>query len=173
MNYLTSTAKLSADGAYRYMLLRRWRADGTPPVIFAMLNPSTADGQTDDPTIRRCVRFANRWGHGGLIVINLYALRTSDPHHLRNHPDAVGPDNDKCLATHLWWADHHDAPLVVAWGIGADPTRVERFLAMPGAERAQCLGVTADGSPRHPLYMRADTELRPWTPAKPTERITS
>lgn len=86
-------AVLSPCGRYRYELTRRW-APG-PLVGWVMLNPSRADAHTDDPTVRRCVGFAHRWGYGGLIIRNLYALRATDPAALADHLDPVGPDTTR------------------------------------------------------------------------------
>jgi hypothetical protein len=157
-------AKISDDGRYRYALLRRW-GDG-PAATFILLNPSTADAEHDDPTIRRCVRFARTWGYAALHVVNLYALRATDPAELLTADDPVGPDNDGYLTRHAWRSRMAQAPLVAGWGVGADPGRVRQVLAYPPMCDLRCLGYTADGSPRHPLYMRADSPLLPW-PAGP------
>ena len=83
---------------YRYLLTRRW---GTvPAMVWIMLNPSTADAFAEDPTIRRCLIFAHREGCGGLTVVNLFALRSTDPKALTRHPDPVGPANDTFIRGH-------------------------------------------------------------------------
>jgi hypothetical protein len=161
----SATAVLSADRAYRYRLERRWGE--SPLVTWIMLNPSTADAFTDDSTIRRCTAFANAWGFGGLIVVNLFALRATDPRELRAHGiDAIGPGNDEFIrkAISPW-------PVVVAaWGAGGTlhgrGAQVTRNLAADGIDM-NCLGVTKDGQPKHPLYLRADTELMPFPTCAP------
>lgn len=70
-------ADISDCGRYRWRLSRRW--DDGPQACFVMLNPSTADGLDDDPTVRRCVRFARGWGYGELVVVNLFPYRATDP----------------------------------------------------------------------------------------------
>jgi hypothetical protein len=157
-----ATARLSDDGVYRYDLTRTWgNLDG--PATFIMLNPSTADAAADDPTIRRCIGFARSWGCDGLRVVNLYALRSTDPRSLWTHPDPVGPDNDTAIADAASAAAYDDLPLVAAWGTHARPDRVERVLALPYVrDRLQCLGVTNAGAPRHPLYLPASQPLLPW-----------
>lgn len=155
-------AVLSDDGRYRYLLSRRW--DSGPAVVFVMLNPSTADATLDDPTIRRCIGFARGWGYPALAVVNLYALRSTDPRGLWTDPDPVGPDNDMWLQREFVIADHIGSPVVAAWGAHARPDRVQHVMSLPGAERMQCLGRTKDGAPRHPLYMAADSPLIPWQP---------
>src|SRR5712664_2208515 len=89
---IVRSAGFSCCGLYRYWLRRHWDAE-LPPVCFVMLNPSTADAERDDPTIRRCCGFSRRWGYGGIVVVNLYAFRTSDPCCLRNAVHPVGPEN--------------------------------------------------------------------------------
>jgi hypothetical protein len=71
-------ALLSEDGRYRYRLWRLWD-DLAPVMVWVMLNPSTADADLDDPTIRKCIGFAKANRHGGIIVVNLFAWRATDP----------------------------------------------------------------------------------------------
>lgn len=153
-------AEISEDGRYRYVLGRQW--GGGPLVTFVMLNPSTADAERDDPTIRRCMGFARSWGAGAMHAVNLYALRSPDPRALWFHEDPVGPDNDRHLAQHAHLARRDSAPLVAAWGAHARPDRVAAVLAIAGMDRLSCLGVTKDGAPRHPLYLPATATLYPW-----------
>jgi hypothetical protein len=157
-----STATFSPDRVYRYTLTRRW-ADG-PLTMFVMLNPSTADALVDDPTIRRCVGFARAWGSAGLLVVNAFALRATNPAALLDHPDPVGPDNDLLIGTAL--ATHLIDRVVAAWGtyrILPTPERVTqlRALLQPVNLPLLCLGVTRQGHPRHPLYLPATTPLTP------------
>lgn len=156
-------------GAYRYTLRREaplWLVPReADPWLFVMLNPSTADDSTDDPTIRRCVGFA--FGHENVPrfdVVNLFALRATDPRELATAPDPVGPENDATLLE----AMRRRAFIVCAWG--AHPMarrRVPRFLQLhreAGSRPIWCLGTTADGSPRHPLYLPSSARPVPWTP---------
>jgi len=162
-------ARLSPDGRYRYWLRRRWAGrDGVGVryrlVTFVMLNPSTADAELDDPTIRRCQSFARSWGYDGIMVVNLYALRSTDPKGLWLDGDPVGPRNDSHLRIAAFFAQYDDTPIVAAWGANARPERVAEVLAIPHMDRLTCLGVTKDGSPRHPLYVRGDTPTTAWPP---------
>jgi hypothetical protein len=144
---------------YRYLLEHRW-ADG-PAMVFVMLNPSTADANADDPTIRRAVGFARRERCGALVVVNLFALRTTDPSVLSAHPDPVGPDNDWVLRDTV----RCGAPVVAAWGAhGALLGRAAAVARLLEPCRPLCLGLTASGHPRHPLYLPATAPLAPFTP---------
>lgn len=148
-------ATFDGTGAYRYHLWREWDAS-LPPVTFVMLNPSTADAEGDDPTIRRCTGFARSWGYGRLHVVNLFAYRATSPRDLFSVADPVGRDNEA-------WVRRASAAtgVVVGWGNHGrrmDPGTL-RDLA---PARAWCLGVTAMGQPRHPLYVAATRLPRPF-----------
>lgn len=155
-------AHISECGQYRYLLTRNISIIGEAgQTVFVMLNPSTADAVQDDPTIRRCLSYAESWGSSGLIVANLYALRSTDPKELWKHPDPVGPANDGCLADLA--LRHRD--IVCAWGANAKPDRVRAFVDLMKRVGGElwCLGMTKAGAPRHPLYLRRDAELMPWS----------
>jgi hypothetical protein len=158
-------AIISDDGLYRYQLTRVWRRGAILP--FIMLNPSTADGTEDDPTIRRCRGFARDMGYAGLTVLNLYAYRATKPRDLflamAKDVDVVGPENDECLAWLLESAADTKVPVIAAWGAHAAPLRVLELRTMPHAtEVLRALGTTADGSPRHPLYLPASARPTRW-----------
>lgn len=163
-----SAAVLSADGLYRYRLTRTldtYRDQAS--VLFVMLNPSTADATTDDPTIRRCVGFAHRDGFARLEVVNLHAYRATRPRDLHDAAaagiDPHGPHNDRHLIDAA--SRHTGGPhrIVVAWGAQARPAAVDRFtnLLNPNV-KLWCLGTTKTGQPRHPLMLRTDTPFEPW-----------
>lgn len=159
---MVSDAHISECGQYRYLLTRDISMIGEAgKAVFVMLNPSTADATEDDPTIRRCRGFAESWGCSGLVVANLYALRSTDPRQLWKHDDPVGPENDGILRG----LAHKHTDIVCAWGANAKPDRVRRFHDFMVSYGAQlfCLGTTKAGAPRHPLYLRRDSELVPWS----------
>jgi hypothetical protein len=139
---------------YRYALWRRWdESRRYLPIV--MLNPSTADASKDDPTIRRCVGFAKRDGFGGVIVVNLFAWRATDPKALPAGLEAVGPLNESALAAVTKGRD-----VLCAWGAHAE----QRATFVRGAlesrdSRLLCLGKTASGAPRHPLYVKGDQPM--------------
>ena len=147
----------------RYLLWRRWDW-GAQNVNFVMLNPSTADETVDDPTIRRCCGFAKDWGYGGVVVTNLFAWRATKPADVvaacNAGIDVTGDLNDLCIPI---IADACGA-IVCAWG--AKPWARERaeqvvkLLRKPN-RTLWCLGLTRDGSPRHPLYVTATSPLYP------------
>lgn len=158
------SAVISSCGQYRYRLGRDPHDLYTTrgPALFIMLNPSIADAALDDPTIRRCRGFAKAWDCTGIIVANLYALRATNPADLWKHADPVGPDNDMHLAALI---REHDT-IVCAWGVNAKPERVAQVRKMfHQNSRPMCLGMTKDGAPRHPLYVRGDQPLIEWSAA--------
>lgn len=147
-------ASFSDCGTYRYELIRTWGSDERPHLTVVMLNPSTADERVDDPTVRRVIRFAQAWGFDGCRVLNVFALRSTDPKALARHQDPVGPLNDSTIGFHLQFARRQRETVLAAWG--ADPAargRAASVLGLVPGVRWVCLGVTKDGSPRHPLYV--------------------
>lgn len=153
-------AWISDCGQYRYTLTRRW--DHGPMAWWVMLNPSTADAMLDDPTIRRCASFSRREGAGAMTVVNLYALRATDPADLARHREPRGEGNLDLLVGVSYKAREGEL-VVVAWG--AHPMaekgsgNVNKMFAAAGAK---CLGRTKAGHPRHPLYVKGDQPLVPW-----------
>lgn len=160
----TDGAFITPDGRYRYFLRRQLGDDpGAQAMVFVMLNPSTADATTDDPTIRRCRSFAEREGYGALEVVNLYAWRAADPLELRKVAEPVGPDNDR----HILAACTRAGVVVAAWGALYWTDQVGRIrqvvrLLKDRDVQLQCLDYTSAHWPRHPLFMRADASLKPW-----------
>lgn len=149
------SATFSECRRYRYRLSRVWDPD-LELAAWVMLNPSVADHLTDDPTIRRCVSFARRWGCGGIVVCNLYSLIATDPKVMLADPDPIGPETGKHLAFAL-----SNRFVVAAWGSNADPFRAASFVQMAkeSGVSVHCLGKNADGSPRHPLYIPSQKAL--------------
>lgn len=152
-------AYVSPCRTYRYRLRRWWNQNPEQWALWIMLNPSTADAAQDDPTIRRCISFTKDWGLDGLMVGNLYALRSSDPSALENHPSPIGPEN----GFHLREMAKAAAIVICGWGVVGSVNKVGQIhvarllheLEMP----AHCLGTTKAGHPRHPLYVKSGTSL--------------
>lgn len=187
-SYVSAGAKISPCGTYRYHLWREWRLYPEPaqwdmwtdetgrPVldgagaqlgepkacVFIMLNPSTADGEQDDPTIRRCVGFARAWGFDRLDVLNLFAYRATAPSELLALNDVdqpVGVGNSDAFEQVLF-RGNPVGRIVCAWGAhGGHLGQDETALGWIGDRKAYALGLTKDGHPRHPLYVPAAAQL--------------
>lgn len=156
-----STAVISDCGAYRFSLGRTLSETG-PTACFIMLNPSTADAAKNDPTIRKCIGFATRWGCSSLLAVNLFAIRSTDPMGIRRSGDPIGPDNDSWIVSSVKQAQSTSGPVVAAWGNhggvhGRGPA-VARMLIDAGVD-LRCLGTTRDGHPLHPLHLAYATQL--------------
>lgn len=147
---------------YRTIL---WRIHdpAIPPLVFLMLNPSTADASNDDPTIRRCRGFAQREGAGGIVVINLSPFRATDPKDLNatrmvTDVDFMiprGPQEDAFKT-----AAATNGRLVCAWGANYQPwMKWSIGLAQMTFGHAYCLGLTKSGHPRHPLMLPSSAPL--------------
>ena len=153
---MEKSAILSADRKYRYVLTRIWD-EAKPTVVFIGLNPSTADEEVDDETIRKCIGYAKRWGYGKLIMVNLFAFRSTDPSMLKRVEDPVGPDNgsyiQKCVS---------ESNLVIAcWGNHGKLLNRDKVL-MGSLPNLVCLKRNKNGTPRHPLYLSKDITPMPY-----------
>lgn len=144
------------EGDHRFALFRSW-ADVPSWCMFVMLNPSIADHEQDDPTVRKCMGFARRWGCTGVVIVNLYTYRTPSPKALKaagypNHPDAD---------VNLLWALQTTPSIVVcAWGRHGQRGRAREVMKLLEGQghRAAALRINKDGSPQHPLYVPYDVE---------------
>lgn len=153
---IESGAHFSPDRLYRYSLHRIWDSN-TKPAMFIGLNPSTADERLNDPTVRRCLRFAKDWGYGGLIMTNAFGLRATSPKVLLSAKDPVGPENNACLLRLA-----NEAGIVIAaWGnhggILNRSLTIKKLLP-----HLNHLGLTGVGQPKHPLYLAAASKPQPW-----------
>ncbi|MGW2827213.1 DUF1643 domain-containing protein [Streptomyces sp. NPDC001443] len=156
-------AVISDCGQYRYLLVRQWQNTG-PTAVFVLLNPSTADGVSDDATSRHCIRYARSWGCGSLLIVNLYGWRATKPLELRTVADPVGPENDAFLYAAAATAEDSGGPLVGGWGTHARPDRIAAVLALPHMRRLGALEVTRLGQPHHPLRLSKNRRPVRWTP---------
>ncbi len=161
-DFAPASALVSPCGRYRYLLTRAWapRQPARGHVLWIMLNPSIADAEIDDPTIRRCIGFSKAWGFPSLEVVNLFAWRATDPCELRDRwRDLVGPENDDHIRSAF---DRAPRLVIAAWGnhgkIRNRALAVEG-LAYTAQQRLDCLGKTGSGAPRHPLYVGASNAL--------------
>lgn len=180
--YIARGARISSCGLYRYLLWREWRGAHDPknwrwlgakdgagqemgdpkPVLFVMLNPSTADGHNDDATIRRCVGFAKAWKYERLEVVNLFAYRATKPRDVlarqNRHEEIIGFDNSTLIAQ----AAREAGLIICAWGSNVeslDPMHDHANTVRGWLDPKQqfALGFTKDGHPRHPLYAPANS----------------
>lgn len=160
-------AVFDRTGSYRYLLWRNLGESSVgaqnagPPtesgvLLLVMLNPNKADENHNDPTIRRCIGFARSWGFNRLEVVNLFAICAEKPRMLRDFKKPIGFHNDEIILERASLA----SATVVAWGIhGAILGRDADVLSkLKSFGPLKCFGITKDGMPRHPLYVRGDIE---------------
>lgn len=151
-------ADFSPDRVYRYTLWRRWGGEANKTYVqFIGLNPSTADETQDDPTVRRCIAFAQKWGYGGMCMTNLFAFRATDPNVMKKADDPIGAENDNWLT----WIAHGAGKTIACWGVhGTHNNRASAIKLM--LPELYCLGLTKEGQPRHPLYLKKETDPMPY-----------
>jgi hypothetical protein len=163
------TADFSQDRQYRYTLRIRWNEGDL--IQFIGLNPSTADENQDDATIRVCKAFARRWGAGGIVMTNLFAFMSTYPKVMFQHPNPIGEpgrfitvcnsefDNRNDMA--LWSTASECKRRIACWGTGGDhlyrALKVMRWL--PAVE---CLRKTKGGHPHHPLRLSLALTPQPY-----------
>jgi len=162
--FCKSHAEFSEDRVYRYLLSREW--DVGPKLNFIMLNPSTADENFNDPTIERCMRRAQRWGYGSIVITNLFALRSTDPHGLYEAEDPIGPDNDNWIVE----ASRQSDLIICAWGSfvarfrDGRRQRSKQVVELLNGRKVMALKVSKSGEPSHPLYVNYDIKPEEWRP---------
>lgn len=144
-------AVLSDDRLHRYWLVRIWTRS-LPILVVCMFNPSTANERDDDPTIKKLCAWAKRWGYGGILVVNLYSLRSSTPDAVRgNERKAWGDAQPAALGEALAIAAKQGTPVLVAWGNLASEFDAKPFYAAAEGLPFICLGFTHSGAPKHPM----------------------
>ncbi|NJM97004.1 MAG: DUF1643 domain-containing protein [Phormidesmis sp. RL_2_1] len=152
------TALFDSSGHYRYLLGRRWQAGGQT-VAFVMLNPSRADAACEDPTLRACIQFAQRWEYAALSVVNLFGYRTPHPEVLKAIADPVGPENDAYVLKAAATANR----VVLAWGNQGCLRQRDRAmltLLAPYQPKLSYIALNRSGQPRHPLYSQRSLPLQ-------------
>jgi len=150
---VNKNATFSDCRKYRYGLSRTWNGK-KKTILFIGLNPSTANEKIDDPTIRRCINYAQNWGYGSLLMVNLFAYRATLPSELKNVKNPIGNDNDLQIIELSKKADI----AVAAWGnegtlLNRDK-EVKKILP-----NLMCLKINKSGQPSHPLYQKKDLKL--------------
>jgi len=153
MSFIYKNATFSSCRTYRYSLSRVWDKK-KKYVLFIGLNPSTANEEADDPTIRRCINYSKDWGYGGFMMVNLFAYRTTLPSNLKKVKYPVGSENDKYIVTLSKKADI----TVAAWGNNGDfYSRDKEVLSL--VPSLMCLKINKSGQPAHPLYLKKGLKL--------------
>lgn len=159
-------AKFTASGAlfsdcrtWRYALWRNWGI--APPLVAVCLNPSTADETKDDPTVAGLTRRAKAMGCGGIVVLNLFAFRATDPAEMKAAHNPIGPANNESLR--IW--TRLDGPILFAWGNhGSHLSRSHWVRHLLCDRRAYYLKMNNTGEPQHPLYVSGKVEMKPIPP---------
>ncbi|MFW6062394.1 MAG: DUF1643 domain-containing protein [Planctomycetota bacterium] len=158
-----SRSAIMAPPNYRYELRRIWDPAGDL-CTWCCLNPSTADAYKDDPSVRRMINLSRAWGHGGMILVNLFAWRATDPRELSAARRTVGPANDGFIRA----AAAEASRVIAAWGVrgalGGRAPQIAEILHEETGGELQCLATTKRGYPKHPLYIAGDTQPRIYTP---------
>ncbi len=166
-------ADFSPDGTYRWSLSRIWDTQREWLVIVG-LNPSQADGEKDDPTIRREMGFSYNWGYGGLLKVNLFGRITTNPQKLFSCSDPVGEKNEahwereiervRVQGERLMRTTRYlyTPNVLCAWGARGgymDQDKMAlRWLEARGVNLL-CLGTTRGNFPKHPLYLPKNTRV--------------
>ena len=157
-----SGAVFSEDRVYRYSLFRRWKPDcpTSRMVAFCGLNCSTADERADDPTVRRCVRFAKSLGYDGMVMLNLFAFRATDPKVMKRQSDPIGPLNNDAI---FQVVSRCNNKLICCWGNhGAFRRRSDEVTYLLNQVELLAFKITKTGQPIHPLYQPASLIPVPW-----------
>ena len=133
---------------YRYTLKHVW--DGSlGTVVFIGLNPSTADENKLDPTLRRIRGFACDWGYGSFVMLNAFAFRATDPREMKKADDPIGPKNDEFIRS---VCSSNDLT-IACWGNhGEFMSRWKTVVSI--VDKTMCLKLTKSGQPSHPLYLK-------------------
>lgn len=158
--FTNRTAHFSPCRLYRYRLTITWDPS-LPLLVVCGLNPSTADETKDDPTLRRVQGFARDMGRGGVLMLNAFAWRSTDPKGLLTVDDPVGPENtveNLCR----WITEAGASHAVAAWGGNIDRKKLRARAVELGRIQWHCFRQTASGNPEHPLYLPASCRPHPW-----------
>ena len=157
---------------YRYILSRKITKQSDSTLLVCMLNPSTADDEVDDPTIASVCRLARKNGFSRILVLNLFALRATKPQDMWTHEAPIGPDNWDTWRKVLGELDPTKDIVALAWGRSQKGSHKKRFteaLIQASHQLKKWDGkimtwvMNADGSPRHPLYIKTDTNLQKYS----------
>lgn len=155
-----SGALFSEDLTMRYKLWRRW--DDGPVLAVIGLNPSTADEAKSDPTVGKCVRHAVHWGLNGLMMLNIFPYRQTDPYAMKKAINMLSradwidsiSANRKYIADEVFTIEGQGGAILAAWGNhGSFHNESDQTRRLLDGHHVACLGITQSGQPRHPLYV--------------------
>lgn len=150
-NDINNGAKFSECGTHRYSIWRIWDKS-KQIVMFIGLNPSTANQDSDDPTIRRVIKFASNWGYGGVYMMNLFTQVTPYPHELKlNDDEQIIENRDRIFPMAEWCK-----LIIFAWGNFKEAEQEGQHYS--DILNGYCLGKNQNGSPKHPLYIHSKTQ---------------
>ncbi|MEE9902882.1 MULTISPECIES: DUF1643 domain-containing protein [Acinetobacter] len=150
-------ADISECNKYRYSLWRVW--DKNKPIFtFIGLNPSTADHLQDDPTITRCINFAQSWGGGGIYMANLFAYRATNPQDMMAQDDPIGAKNDEYLKQ----LSSQSKYIIACWGNVGIYKQRSSFVKDLLKGQLHYLELNKTGEPKHPLYIHSSTQIKPY-----------
>lgn len=157
---MRSSATFSKCKKYRYVLSREWDRKKAK-CLFIMLNPSTADEKINDPTIRRCIRFAKDLGFGSLNVVNLFSYRATSPNELKAAQEPIGKYTNK----HILQEAKKASTIICAWGNhGSFQERNKAVSELLHKYDLFLLKQSLSGEPAHPLYLKKDLKPQKFQP---------
>lgn len=156
IDFTEKSAVFSDDMLYRYILRRKWSGGNGKVVVWIMLNPSVADHELEDNTVRRCCLYAQDWGYSGIVIVNIFAYRDTDPAKMKKYHAPIGKDNDKYILEVI--EDEETGLIIGGWGQhGSHLNRNTKIKELLAHKTINCLGKTKCGNPLHPLYLKKDT----------------
>lgn len=147
----------SLSRQYRYTLIHQWEEDAQRTLAVIGLNPSTADEQQLDPTLKKIRGFATRWGYGKFVMLNLFAYRATQPADMKKVVNPIGLENDQWIKYVI--RSYNVDKVLLGWGThGVHMGRDREVLKLTADQDTIALAVNANGTPKHPLYVPYDTE---------------
>ncbi len=155
---MLKSASFSARREHRYSLIRIWNPNGGKILPWIGLNPSKADENENDRTIRRCISFSQKNGYDGLVMLNLFSLVSTKPKAAIANPEHNSPENDFHLKIHLW----QNTKAVICWGNSVKNLKGKDLKVLKLIKKPLCLGINKDSTPKHPLYINRNIKFKPY-----------
>lgn len=158
-------ASFSECREYRFALWRIWD-ESKPLVMFIGLNPSTANETEPDQTIKSVTRISKNLGYGGFYMMNCFPYVSTNPNDLIDHDKTVYSQQQFFINNQkLKEVSDKCKDIVFAWGKFKvlQKRSLELIKMFP---HAKALILNKDNSPRHPLYVKSDCQLIPFSITK-------